>query len=436
MSARLSLVLALFAAGCCPPEDHSTDCVAGGTGSIHVTSTGLPAGVTGTIHLTGASDETVTASTTLSVGSGPWTVTADRATDADPLVRTVYLPTVSPGAFCLADGGTQDVTVTWAPVATSNALWVTNTNAAAQFLGFRSSSLTATASRSADVASHGALGGDVAFDKDGNVWMAGPTTTDAVLNRFPSSAFAASGDVTPDRALQLPIDCFPRVSGLAFDPTGNLYVASPCKHLVYRLGAGQLAASGSVTPELSIAVDDPAGLAFDRAGNLWIAGGADGRVWRFDAASLAAGTVSAPALRLGTLVTDNPDDPSLFAPSWLAFDSRGDLWANDFAGNTFFRVAAAELRGTGTTDVQPQVRVVIGVLSLLEGFAFDGEGGLWSAGAQGTVFRLAPSQLDVSSSSGAPTTPERIITSTDVGSAENPAFYPAPAGLPLYSSLP
>ena len=50
--------------------------------------------------------------------------------------------------------------------------------------------------------------------------------------------------------------------------------------------------------------------------------------------------------------------------------------------------------------------------------------------------RLTPGQLMVSSSAGAPTMPERIITSASIGYAEDVALYPAPAALPLYSALP
>ena len=438
MTTRIPLFVVLFITACCPPEEHLDDCAVGGTGTIVVTSTGLPAGVTGTIHLTGASAQTVTSSQTLSgIGSGPWSVTADRATDADPLVRTVYLPTVTPSSFCLANGATQDVIVTWAPVATSNALWAVNSNTTGQFLGFKSANLRRGATVPASVVSTGGIGADVAFDRDGNVWAARATVADTAINRYPSAQFAASGAVTPDVSITLSTgDCSPLVSGLAFDASGNLYVASPCHDAVYRFDAAQLVSTATVTPALTISVTDPAGIAFDRAGNLWVVTRMDSRVWRYDAAQLSGGSVAAPAFKLGGLRTEIEGDTSLLVPSWIAFDARGDLWVNDFAGNLFFRVAASETRGTGTLDARPQVRITIGVLALLEGFAFDGEGGLWSAGAMGTLFRLAPVQLDVSSGAGAPTVPERIISSGDIGSASNVAFYPAPAGLPLYSSLP
>ena len=322
-------------------------------------------------------------------------------------------------------------------MAISNKLWVTNANATGQFLGFGSSSLASTASLSADVISRGGFGADIAFDRDGNVWVPGGTTADASLQRYPASVFASSAAVEPDVKVTLSgTGCVPLIAGLAFDPEGNLYVSSPCHDAVLRIDAAGLVATGSVTPSLSIAVQDPTGIAFDRAGNLWVASRMDQRVWRYDVVQLSSGSVSAPAFKVGSLATNVPMDTSLLTPSWIAFDARGDLWANDFGGNKFFRVGAASLRATGTSDIQPQVRITIGVTALLEGFAFDNEGGLWSAGSMGKVFRLAPAQLDVSSGAGMPTVPETILTSADIGSAANLAFYPAPAGLPLFHALP
>ncbi len=430
-----SLCLAVSCAPC--PVPPPPGCTADGMGTIVVTSTGLPSGVTGNIHLTGPTAQTVTSSRTLSVGSGAWSVTADRATAPDPFVRTVYLTTVTPSTFCLTAGGTQDVIVTWAPVATSNKLWVTNANATGQLLGFRSASLATSATVTADVVSRGGFGADIAFDRDGNAWVPGGTTADAALQRFPASRFATSAAVEPDLEIGLAGSaCLPLVAGLAFDAAGNLYVSSPCRDAVLRVDAASLATSGSAAPSLTIPVPDPAGIAFDRSGNLWVASRMDSRVWRYDASQLAAGSAATPAFKLGGFASSNPVDMSLLTPSWIAFDTRGDLWANDFGGNIFFRIGAAGLRGTATSGVQPQVRVTLGVLALLEGFAFDGEGGLWSAGSGGTVVRLAPAQLDVSSGAGMPTMPATILTSADIGSASNLAFYPSPACLPLFHALP
>jgi hypothetical protein len=169
---------------------------------------------------------------------------------------------------------------------------------------------------------------------------------------------------------------------------------------------------------------------------LWVASESEERVWRFDAGQLASGAVAEPALKLGIRETPNPDDRSLFKPSWVAFDARGDLWGLDDGPNAFFRVSASELGESGVQDVQPEVRIYVGVSTLPERFAFDGQGGIWVAGGRGTIFRLGPGQLSMSSSSGAPTMPELVIRSSDIGYAKSVAFYPAPPGLPLYHALP
>lgn len=389
------------------------------------------------IHLTGLTAETVTSSRSLRVASGEWIVTADRTTAPDPFVRTVYSPTVAPARFCLVGGGTQEVTVTWAPVATSNRLWVTNSNAAGQFIGFRSDSLATTATVRADIVARGGFGTDVAFDRDGNAWVPGGTTADAALQRFPASRFATSGAVEPDLEIAIGgTPCQPLVAGLAFDRVGNLYMSSPCRDSVVRIDAAALLATASAVPSLTIDVPDPGGLAFDRSGNLWVASKFNNRIWRFDASQLATRVATAPIFEIGAYASSSPAERALLTPNWIAFDARGALWANDFGRNIFYRFDGASLGATAMSDLQPQVRITLGVAALLEGFAFDGEGGLWCAGVGGTIVRLAPAQLDVSTEVGNATMPATVLTSSDIGSASTPAFYPAPAGLPLFHSLP
>ena len=64
------------------------------------------------------------------------------------------------------------------------------------------------------------------------------------------------------------------------------------------------------------------------------------------------------------------------------------------------------------------------------------EGGLWVATSINKFARLAPAQLTASTTSAAPTAPERVFTSDDVGSAGSIAIFPAPAGLPIYHRAP
>ncbi len=419
----------------CPSET----CPEGGTGTVVVNFSGLPAGATGTVVALGPTEETLTAPRTLEgAGGGAWGVTAEKVTAADPRVRTAYAPTVSPASFCLADGQTQTVEVAWAPIATSNKVWATNGNGSGQLLGFASSVLAATSTQAATVVINTGAGKDVAFDKDGNLWALGPTTADPQVVRYAASSLGSSGTRTRDRGFSVAgLNCLPALTGLAFDPEGNLWLSSPCRNAVMKISAEQLASTAAeVTPAVTLSeIPSAAGLAFDSAGNLWVASADSDRLVRFDPAQQSVSGAT-PALRLAPRISDDPANNGLYRPGWLAFDAAGDLWANDFGGNVFFRIPSTELTGTGDRQVNPPVRLTVSVAALIEGLAFDEGGGLWTAFSSGKMARLDPSQLTTSTTGGAPTVPQTVITSGDIGSVGNVALYPAPASSPLYHRLP
>ena len=80
---------------------------------------------------------------------------------------------------------------------------------------------------------------------------------------------------------------------LAFDASGNLWVAVLALDKVVRFTADQLLASGEPVPAVEIsgaAIEGPGALAFDAAGNLWIAATGPSDVVRYDASRLAAST--------------------------------------------------------------------------------------------------------------------------------------------------
>ena len=333
------------------------------------------------------------------------------------------------GCGWVGSAAAQTVTVTYAQIPTSNKLWLTNGNAMAELVGYASANLAATGTPAASVTVKGPGGKDVAFDKDGNLWSFGPTTAEAMINRIPASAFASSGTKMADRAINLKgVGCVPPTSRMAFDAAGNLWVSSPCQKSVVRISAADLAASGDVTPSVTLSnIDGVEGIAFDKGGNLWV-GANDLR--RYDAAHLSA-SAATPDL---TIHSEVMTAVGLTANGAL-FDKDGNLWSYDFGGNAFFKITPSEQMGTGMKTVVVSIRITIGVTALLEGAAFDEGGGLWITGSQGKFARLAPSQLGTSSGAGNPTVPQTIITSADIGSAAGMAFYPAPAGVPLYDAL-
>jgi ligand-binding sensor domain-containing protein len=187
--------------------------------------------------------------------------------------------------------------------------------------------------------------------------------------------------------------------------------------------AAQLAASSdSVVPMVEIsAVPAPNALAFDAKGNLWV--GSGNQVIEYLAAGLTASNNNAPDTTINAQ-TPAPVVGPLSSVLGLAFTADNQLWVN-------YDGTLALLTSLVSGTVTPAIQVTADVLALPEGIALDESGGLWMAGGAGQISKLSASQLKASGSPSAAV----VITSSSIGSATSPALFPAPAGLPLYSSL-
>ena len=418
----------------------ASSCAESGVGVIKLVVTGLPADVAASVTITGSEALPESESTTLSdSAAGEYTVTAKRVYDADALVRTAYEPSVSGAAFCLAEDGTQTVTVSYSAIPTSNQLWTINGNGdSAPLLGFASAKLVETATVPATTAADAAVARSLAFDYDGNLWAGGAPETNATLVRYPAAMLDGVGAPELDYALNVPaIDCVPAVRGVALDSSGNIWV-SGCGKKVLRIDKPELAARSAdvvdVEPGVTLSGFDLENddLAFDGAGNLWLA--AEGKLLRFDKARLAADDADAADLVLD--VTTDDAEPKALAANFLTFDVSGNLWASDFAGNQVFEIVKADLTGSGAVTSVAKVHVSVDILAVMSRPAFDDEGSLWLTLAAGKFGKLTAEQLAVSSDAGAPTAPAVIIAGTGVGSADGLAFFPAASGLPLASAQP
>ncbi|MBL8949361.1 MAG: hypothetical protein JNK82_01195 [Myxococcaceae bacterium] len=434
----LAVIVSLAALSACGPADP---CAGGGTATVRVRlvstisgAKGLLTGPDGTVR-EAVSTDTMTTVELGSVPSGMWSATGERYAEPDTRVRTAYAADSS--SFCVGNGGTHEVTITWSPMPTSGAMWTLNgSGGSGNLLSFPAAALRVTGTVAAVSKGNGPFGRDVTFDPDGNVWSLGATTAESHVVMTEASHLSGAGTKSADRSINIAgITCGPSVAGVAFDKAGNLWVSSLCMNEVYKLTPTQLSASGEVTPSVKLGgFDGPRGLAFDKNGNLYVADSGADRISRFDAAALTASTSTASA-RIQALRTDNPMDSSVLAPSWLAFDKDGNLWADDFGANVIYFVSAANLVAGGDRTVTPGVRITLSVGALLEGIAFDEAGGLWVAGSTGKVVRLDASQLSTSSNGGNPTAPQVVLSSADIAYASNMAFFPAAANLPLAHAM-
>ena len=390
---------ALLMSACGPGGGSVTGCDPNGTGGLVVNVSGLPGGVNAKVSVTGPSgfNQNLTGSQTFTaIAAGTYTVTADKVANTDPLIRTAYSASVSSSPACVRNGQSTPVNVSYAQIPSSNKLWMVNGNppsGSSPLLGFTASLLSSTATQSPSVSAGTVNLRDLTFDKDGNLWGIGGTTADPNLVRYPASSLGSSGSKTRDRSINIGgFSCSPGPTRLAFDASGNLWVSIPCANKVVRVAAGQLDASGMVTPGVEITgLNAPEGLAFDASSNLWIANAGAQRVVRFNASRLSAST-SGPDLTIESK-TPSPVINTLDA-NLLAFDASGNLWVMAFGANVLYRLTPTDQSGSGSKTLTPAIQVSVPVSAVLEGMAFDEGGGLWISYSAGTFARLSPAQLE------------------------------------------
>jgi hypothetical protein len=406
-------------------------CATTGTGTLVVEVTGLPDGVKPDVSFSGAHDYALDEAGSLEdVETGAYTVAAARVFDADAIVRTVYDAVVTEPSFCLGDGDSHTVKVTYTAIPSSNKLWLP-TGKDDELAGFTSQAIAETGITDASVAIDAPGAVSVAFDRNGNLWAVGPVIGGDMLVRIPAAELGESGTREPDITITVPeIECYPFINHIAFDGTGNLWL-SACGDEIHRLAAEDLTTSGEKTSDVLLTeVVNNLGIAFDADGNLWVAGGPT--LDRFDAARLETSDTDPPDLAL-TINAAEPTTAVLPADE-LAFDKAGNLWG--ISGGTVFEIAAADLEGTGKQAVIASHSFTMDVLGLPATPAFDESNALWVGLADGNFGKFSPEQLVVSKDPGDPVTPEVLITSESITTGLPLAFFPAPEGLPLYHSLP
>jgi sugar lactone lactonase YvrE len=330
-------------------------------------------------------------------------------------------------ACAAADSTTPHVDVATSPPAarTPAGLWLASTNAPAMLqlapaqLAAGGHVSPAAVFRASTVRLHSLVG--IAFDPTGRMWVA--SQGDSVLLAFSPLQLDARGPRAIESVIRATGRSLSAPVGIAFDARHRLWVANFGNGTLARFDSAQLAASGAPAPSAVIrGLARPAALAFDEAGSLWVSDLHAATIVSYDADQLETSGSPAPRVKL-TGVRE-----SLSAPSGLAFDSDGDLWVANVGNGTVVEFEAAQLAKSGT--IAPHVTLSeerTGLIGTPSGLAFDDDGSLWVAGLDGNVTAFTREQLLASG----PTAPSVSMTLDGHGLLWGAAFWPRPSGLPL-----
>ena len=252
----------------------------------------------------------------------------------------------------------------------------------------------------------------LAFDPSGDLWVANAGSNNLV--EFAKAELAkpdplASVIISPPSAGNL--------FGMAFDRAGDLWVVNNLSNDVVEFTHSQLLRSGSPTPHATISskyFNYPGGDVFDSSGDLWVANASSNNVVEFSKAELAKPD-PAPTVTLASY------RGSLNYPTAIVFDASGNLWVGDwntenYSAATLGRLVEftkSQLAKSG--DPAPTVSISPDRSGQsIEGplLAFDPAGDLWNANYYNNrVVEFAKGQL---AKSGDPT-PVRTIAGPKTG---------------------
>ena len=419
---------ALVAAASCTKSKSSV--TAPTTGALDVTVHAV-VGATPSVTVAGPGGYTkaIAATTTLTnLAVGSYTVTAAPVAVPGAIVGSLVAATVAGSPATITAGDSATVTATYAQTGGTGALWVVNNGTGVSMSGYSAAQLTATTALpgatilgDAQVSVRGA-----AFDANGNIWLAnlgGNTVSEYTTSQLDSSATPAPAVVLSSAAGALN-----QPWGIAFDASGNLWIANFGGGTLVEFAASQLGASGAPTATVIISsvsnsVKNPRGIAFDASGDLWITNN-NNTLAEFTPSQLMASGAPVPTVTISAVAQ------SIVGPIGIAFDAAGNLWVSN--GNTGFNTisgfAPSQLTVSGAPVPTTTLSATAGSFNQPSGMAFDASGDLWvSNQGNSTVVEIAASLVGVT---GSPV-PATILSGSSLVQPVSLAFSPHATGLPI-----
>jgi sugar lactone lactonase YvrE len=251
----------------------------------------------------------------------------------------------------------------------------------------------------------------VAFDRSGDLWVANSNTN--TLFEYTKTGLAQRHPVPAVTISSTSSGSLTGPGGLTFDHAGNLWVANTSVSTVVEYAKSQLNKSGSPAPKLTISNNSfnaPYGVAVDSAGDLWVSDNAQQgspALYEYTKSDLAK-PASSPRLTISIPLNSIGDDTR----SGLSFDSSGNLWLVNSAGNSLVQFSHSELAKAAPKPTVTVSASSLNGLNAPDGITFDASGDAWVANTgANTVVEFSKNEL---AKSGSPV-PVRIISGPATG---------------------
>ncbi len=201
----------------------------------------------------------------------------------------------------------------------------------------------------------------LAFDHTGTLWVSNFDGNTVV--GFFTNQLRAGGNQKP--AVVISGIAFDGPARIQFDTAGNLWVPNTLTSTVVAIASSSLAVSGTPLPAVTLTSDSgslngPSGVAFDASGDLWVANSVGSSLVAFSPSELVA---SGPAVPFEFLIPP----ASTGSPTAIAFDNSGDLWTNSTTGGAVLGYTGVQL---AVGDTVPPA-VVVSVASPPSTLAFN-----------------------------------------------------------------
>jgi sugar lactone lactonase YvrE len=301
----------------------------------------------------------------------------------------------------------------------------------------------------------------IAFDPSGNLWVADSQNDSIVEFKAPLTIGEnVSTIIGEPSAGTVNASNLGEVGGIAFDSSGNLWVADQSDNRVVEFKAplstgepaslvlGQSSLTGTSDNLANANMSGPEDMAFDQSGNLWVADTDNSRIMEFahpfsdgEAASLVIG---APDF---TSYGGNDTQSTVTLPEAIAFDHSGDLWVSDSGNSRVLEFATPLSTGENASRLIGQYSYFFGgpnatqtQLGYPEGLAFDSSGNLWvSDPGYARVLEYANpltyqgSSSTTSASSSTTTSSTTIVTSSSTSTTTSTSVITTSIGGPTTS---